>query len=311
MAEERGLNNTWLRALNNILVLRTETDPQAARALVDAGMALARRMGDERWVAGLVVQVVYIYWRSGGWESALQQVDRILAETSDTRSRINLVASAAMLRASPGASIDPAIDELKAIAAETNFRRSEMTIIDTEGWKALSEGRLGEVATAWARVAEDAPTVSFFNAQWMAHMAIWSNDPDAVERWAALHWEYVPHGGAAEIDHLSLQAAIRGLRGDRTGAAATYREALGRYGGLGLEIDLGFTAIDMCYILGPTDPLTLEAISVGRSAFQANRARTFLDLLEAAVASGPHTVSRADDPRSSDRAAKKAGVPAP
>ena len=45
------------------------------------------------------------------------------------------------------------------------------------------------------------------------------------------------------------------------------------------------------YVLGPTDPLTIEAAAIGRAAFAANGARSYLDQLEIALANGPHNVA--------------------
>ena len=48
-------------------------------------------------------------------------------------------------------------------------------------------------------------------------------------------------------------------------AASGYRDAMRRYRELKLDLDLGLMAIDMVYVLGPDDSLTMEAVAAARS----------------------------------------------
>jgi hypothetical protein len=137
-------------------------------------------------------------------------------------------------------------------------------------------------------------------------MAIWTNDVEGLERWIQLYWDNVIHGGASEGDHFAFEAGLFGLRGDRNGATQRYREAIKRYRELRLELDEAQLAIDMVYVLGPNDPLTIEEVARARTAFAANRARTYLDQLDAAIEHGAHVAGGA--PALAARAAREPAV---
>jgi hypothetical protein len=140
----------------------------------------------------------------------------------------------------------------------------------------------------------------------LARLAIWNGDVEAADRWQSLHWEWMPHGGAAEVDHLALITAVQGLRGDRAGAVPRYRDMIRRYREFKLDLEIGYLAIDLAYVLGPTEAVTLEAVAIGRAALTANHARLFLDQLEVALAHGAHPVGGREAP--STQAKRSAGV---
>ena len=66
-------------------------------------------------------------------------------------------------------------------------------------------------------------------------------------------------------------------------------------------------AIDMVYVLGPTDPLTAEVVARARATFAANHARAYLDKLEAALGHGAYA---GEGGRTASRAGRASGVPA-
>jgi class 3 adenylate cyclase/predicted ATPase len=306
MAQANGFTSTWFRALNNNLNVIASIDPLAALEAVTAGLAVARRLGDERWVQGLTSQLVFIAIRTGNWDAIALDAERMLANTSDARARQNAVDNVASLRAARGEPIDDLVAELEATHALENSSMSNMFVLDTKAWQQLAAGRLADAARLWEEVAAD-PANASAASQMLARMAIWLNDVDGLERWAEVYWANVIHGGAPEADRQAFDAAIQGLRGDRSGATTRYREAIRRYRELGLELDEAAMAIDMVYVLGPTDPLTVDSVQRARLVFAANRARTYLDQLEAALEHGQHAASGAPSPA---RAERMTSVPA-
>jgi class 3 adenylate cyclase/tetratricopeptide (TPR) repeat protein len=306
MAEANGLTSTWFRGINNSLNTSSQIDPFAALATVTAGLVVARRLGDDRWVQGLTSQLVFISIRTGDWDNVVLEAERMLADAKDARSRSNAVNNIASMRAARGEPIDDMIDELKATDALEQSANSRMFVDDATAWRHFAAGQLKEAVDLWVRIADD-PSQAGAAAQMLARTSIWLNDPDAVERWTKLYWDYAVHGGAPEADRLALDAAVRGLRGDRGGATMLYREALRRYRELRLELDEGLMAIDMVYVLGPADPLTVESVARGRTTFATNHARAFLDLLDTALAHGAHAT---DGAVAAERADRKAAVSA-
>jgi hypothetical protein len=308
IAEAAGRNDIWLRGLNNSVLLTWFLDPVEAKDRTEAGLALARRIGQDRWVKGLWTQLATFYLRTGGWDEGLEELDRVLAETTDARTRENMVLTLATLRASRGENIDEQVRELEATTEVETGVQSKLTLREAYGWQAFVAGRLDAAAAHWSELFETEPSALVTgNAQWVARLAIWKGDIEAADRWQALHWEWVPHGGASELDHLALVAAVQALRGDRSGAVARYRDIIGRYRELKLDVEIGYMAIDMAYVLGSTEAVTLEAVAIGRAALTVNHARLLLDQLEVALAHGAHPAGGRE--ASSPKQSRKAGVP--
>jgi hypothetical protein len=180
-----------------------------------------------------------------------------------------------------------------------------MLYIDGLAWQAFAAGQLEQAVEHWASISTDPANAGPAGAL-LARMSIWLNDADAVERWIGVFWNNVIHGGAPEADHFAFEAGLHGLRGDRNGATMRYREAIRRYRELRLELDEAQLAIDMVYVLGPTDPLTVEEVARARTTFAANHARTYLDQLEIALDRGAHATP---DSPAGVRAPRKASVP--
>ncbi|HEY4270235.1 MAG TPA: hypothetical protein VGM94_18775, partial [Galbitalea sp.] len=308
MSNANGLTAEWFRAINNILNHRMMLDPHAALGMVTEGLAVARRLGDERWTQSLSGQLAFIGVRTGDWDELIADLERQLATATDPRSRSNSVDNLASLRAMQGLPVDDQVRELEATDALDHSYVSKMLALDTVGWGHFGAGRMDEAREAWTKAYELDSTAASNLAPLLARMAIAANDPDTAEHWAQIHWQSVAHGGASEADYIALLAAIRGLRGDRNTAARDFREAIRRYRELRLDIDEALMAIDMVYVLGPSDSLTADVVARARTTFVAIHARAYLDQLEAALAHGAHPGAGAATPARADR---KATVPAP
>jgi tetratricopeptide (TPR) repeat protein len=205
-----------------------------------------------------------------------------------------------------GLPVDDQLRELEATDALDHSYVSRMLALDTAGWGHFGAGRVDEARDAWTKAYELDPTAASNLAPHLARIAIAANDPDTADRWAQIHWQSVAHGGASEADYIALLAAIRGLRGDRVVAAREFREAARRYRELRLDLDEAIMAIDMVYVLGPIDALTVDCVARARTTFAANHGRAYLDRLEAALDHGAHA---AGGPQPAAKAGRKASVP--
>jgi hypothetical protein len=308
MAQVNGLNATWFRAINNAIGFAGAIDPHAATETIVAGLAVARRLGDERWTQGLSGQLSFVGIKTGDWDKVVEDLERTLASTTDPRTRSNSVDNLVTLLGSRGEPIAEHIAELEATDALEQTAFSKILATDGRAWGHFAAGRLDEARDLWAQMIGIDPTISSLVGPYLARLAIWANDAGAADRWQQVHWDAVPHGGAAEVDHIALVASVQGLRGDLGAAARDYREAIRRYGELRLDLDQAVMAIDMVYVLGPTDPLTIDAVARARATFAANHARLYLDQLDAALAHGAHSNTRAV---ASGRVERKATVSAP
>ena len=301
MAQANGLTSTWFRALNNVINVVAQIDPQGSIDAMKAGLAVAQRLGDDRWVQGLTSQLAYVSIRTGDWDNVERETEQMLTTTTDLRSRSNAVDNLASLRAARGEPIDDLIAELEATDALEQSEISKMFVSDVTAWKHFAAGDLEKAKSYWEVLAHDQSNGANATLP-LTHIAIWSGDVESAEKWSEMYWGYMVHGGAPEMDRLAHDAAIRGLRGDRAGAVARYREALRGYRELRLEMEEGILAIDMVYVLGPSDPLVVDAVARARTILTTNHARTYLDQLDAALAHGAHA------PVAGGRAGKGSGV---
>jgi hypothetical protein len=73
LAREYGLTATLLRALNNRSVMEDMFDPRSGMEAVREGLALARRIGDRGWMAGLQVGMGYNAFMFGDWDAAVER----------------------------------------------------------------------------------------------------------------------------------------------------------------------------------------------------------------------------------------------
>jgi hypothetical protein len=89
----------------------------------------------------------------------------------------------------------------------------------------------------------------------------------------------------------TIEAGVAGLRGDRRGAVGRYRDLVGRAAELGNLIDEALLAIDMVYVIGPTEEFVADAITAARASLTRLGARPLLDALETALAHGPHAAA--------------------
>ena len=124
---------------------------------------------------------------------------------------------------------------------------------------------------------------------WIGRMSLWLGDAEALERDIATHWQWVPHGGAAEVDRDVLLAGLAGLRGGRVAAANAYRAAIERWRALRLPLDEALLAIDMAYVLGPSDTLSIETAARARQFFTSLHSKPLVDLLDTAIEHGAYS----------------------
>jgi tetratricopeptide (TPR) repeat protein len=180
MANANGLTSTWFRGVNNTLGWRGAIDPNGAMEMAVAGLAVARRLGDERWTQGLSGQIGYLGIRTGDWDNVVLDLERALATTIDPRTRANPVDNLASIRAARGESVDEQVKELKATYELDPTVSSKVLMLDAIGWQHFGAGRLDEARDTWTNVLELDPSSANGLAQFLARVAIRLNDAEAA-----------------------------------------------------------------------------------------------------------------------------------
>jgi hypothetical protein len=163
---------------------------------------------------------------------------------------------------------------------------NKVFLYETEGWVALAESRLEEARDRWTQMVEMDPTGAATIHAWLCRLALWLGDLDAAVDRLDRYWTAMAHADVVYVVRQELQAGIAALRGDRQSAVNGFREAIEGFRAFRLPIDEALIGVDMAYLLGMSEPATVEAVGVARATFSGLRSAPLLALLDAAVASG-------------------------
>ena len=286
LAEVNGFTSVALRAHNNSLSNRTELDPRAAFEAATSGLQLARRLGQSGWIHSFAGNLGFVALRTGEWDTGIVELESALADTADSLDRLLLVNNLTNLRAVRGDAIGEGVAELEATAKSTSDLASQTFLAETQGWVALTSGRLSEARDRWREMADLDSSSSGSAYAWTSRVSLWLGDAMGAERDLARFWASVAHGGVVDVVHLGLRAGIAGLLGDRATATGQYRETIRGLREARLPFDEAILAIDMAYVLGHADPLVMDAVGIARATLAGLRSAPLLALLEDAVAMG-------------------------
>jgi class 3 adenylate cyclase/tetratricopeptide (TPR) repeat protein len=309
IGEANGFSNVVMRSINNALSNRTEEDPRAAFDSAAAGLALARRLGQSGWVHALAANYAYVSLRVGEWDTGIAELRAALADTSDALDRLLPLNNLVNFLALRGEPLEEEMTELEAAAALDPSVSHQLYVAECRFWIALSGGRLRAARELLVALAALDRAAGAYVLGLAARHAIWLDDAEGAEADLAGFWAGMGHGGAVWATRVALEAGLAGLRGDRSRAGLGYREALRLIRDLRLPVDEVFLAVDMAYVLGPTDPLTAEVVASARSIVAGLHSKPLMALLDEAVASGPHQRLRASArPGAGDKTAEGNGA---
>ena len=268
MAEARGLVHSQLRALNNLSAGLTNEDLRSADEVNEAGVDLARRLGNRGWLfnflAGKATSAVFI----GDWDEA----DRVFADLKGVDLPLFMAVSfgsgKAFLQALRGdiAAADATLDEIAPLRAAGDDPRIPW-------WKRLDEavvhaiaGRLEEAYEAgFDGAAHGVGDPVQFSAEWATRVALWLGDPARARASLQLHEALSERGRVVSAVRLSLRAGVEALEGRRDAAVAAYREALRAWREMDVPFYVGLTALEFAILVGPNEPEAAAAADEARA----------------------------------------------
>ena len=292
LAREYGLSATLLRALNNRSVAEDTSDPRSGLEAAREGLALARRIGDRGWVAGLQVGVGYSSFLLGDWDAAVEHLSDGLADEPELSYHIQLLANLINIQAWRGEDITDAVAELEVLGKATDDPVLEGTLIDTRAYVAMATGRIAEAADEFRNEARHVTSAQVLTLYLAARPTLWAGDREAAAADLAELDATGIHGSVVECRRDTVRAGLLGLDGRTVEALALYRDVLDRWGSLGLVTDGALTAIDMATLIGPDQPDVVRAAAEARDFFRRVRAKPFLDRLDAAMSATPVAPAR-------------------
>ncbi|MHB8399813.1 MAG: adenylate/guanylate cyclase domain-containing protein [Candidatus Limnocylindrales bacterium] len=283
LAGANGLSRTALRGLNNRLIALTDFDPRAARDAALDGLALARRIGDRKWMLQFLSGSAFGAFLLGEWDEAVGIGQTILAEDPEPADRLLPFYLITLTRAARGEPIVGAADEIARIAGQMTDPQVTWVGIDGPARIASAEGRLAEAASLWRSGAAAYPSVAVWWLWNAARHSIRLGDAAAARGDLTDIDERGSHTPNDEAERLGVRAGLAALNGQTAEAIRLYRDALRAFHDLGVVLSEAQTAIEMATVLDLAIPEVVEAVESAREILERLRARAYLDQLEVAV----------------------------
>jgi class 3 adenylate cyclase/tetratricopeptide (TPR) repeat protein len=291
IAEANGLHTIHIRAINNAVITTSDAHPKATLERILAGMALARRLGHSAFVHSFSGHVGFLSMHTGDFDAAEAVLLAAVEDATDPFDRAVPVNNLVNVRAMRGGEYGELLAELERTAADPDASPTmRWFLLESRGYVAFTEGRLRDAEQFFRETAAADPAAAGMYA-WSGRVAIWLGDPDAAAADSAALWAGLPHEGAVIVMRDTIEAGVAGLRGDRRGAVGRYRDLVGRGAELGAVIDEALLAIDMVYVIGPTEDFVADAITSSRATLTRLGVRPLLDALDTALAHGPHAAA--------------------
>ena len=284
VAQEAGLADAELRAGSVLTSVQALDSPADALALERDAIALAQRVGQRSQEIVITQNASEDARRVGDWDWAVAAVARIDQYDIDVAAHLANRIQAALFAAWRGTldSEEPAA--IRAGLAGIEDRDIESAVDDLDGVRALAEGRFGDAAASWLRVAGVSDLNAPYTLPRAGRAAVLAGDADvarqALDRLAALG----SRGRAIDAERATIRAGLAALAGDRTAALAHYRAAATAYRDLGLAFDEALLGLEAARILGVVDSEVAGWAETARATFERLGAAPLLAALERAAA---------------------------
>ena len=239
--------------------LRHDNDFDAARPLLEAAVARARRRGEDGWLPALLVRLAMVEWAAGNWNDA----DRHLAEAAEgARQQLDdeidswiahLEGALAAARGElEGARVGA--DEALALATRNQDkqlqREAEILIAEIDLWTGQPDAAHGRLQPWRERTILNGP---WFVAWWL--LPLWSSDIEALIALGRLDQaqlvvdDLLQRAGASQSPHaVAIAKRCDGLllaaRGQLANAIDALDLALAEHARQRLPLELGRTLLD-------------------------------------------------------------------
>ncbi len=284
VAQDAGLADAELRASAMLTSVQALDSPGDALALERDAIEVAQRIGQRSQEIVITQNASEDARRVGEWDWAVEAIERIdqydIDVAAHTANRIQL----ALFAAWRGALDADEIDAIKAGLASIEDRDIESAVDDLEGVLAIVDGRFGDAAVSWLRVAGVSDLNAPYTLPRAGRAAVLAGDADlarqALDRLAVLG----SRGRAVDADRATIRAGLDALQGDRAAALAGYRAAVTAYRELGLAFDEALLGIEAARLVGVADAEVAGWVEAARSTFTRLGAAPLVAALDRAAA---------------------------
>jgi len=272
-----------------------ELDTAGAAAGMREGMELARRVGDRRAMERFANNIAFNEFTLGNWDVALNLLREFLSDTQDPGQRAALLENVIVIRAVRGEHLIEEFAELERLAAGESNRLKSFRV-DAEASRALGQGAWASARELFHQYVELDPSNAPITLYWAARMALWNGDTDGARADLAAMDATGFHGRVVENRRATIRAGLAAAEGRTGDALAEYRDVIRIWRELSLGNDEHFTAMDMVFLIGASNPEVQPYAAAAREFFERVGARPFVERLDAAFAETSGDVTAVAEP---------------
>jgi class 3 adenylate cyclase len=261
-ARANGLQTTELRARNNLAWLEVVDDPHRTFEIARDGGAVAARIGMLDWAVQMAELGCLAAIETGDWDWALDTQARFDERPISDAYRLDLAASASIIRALRGLErpLEP-LEALEPVDAETDPQ--DLAAADhARGWAAFLSGDPTSAAAHAQQGAERALGAERLRGlDLVARAHLWTGDLSALRDTVSAIDAMGVKGRWADAVAATLSAGISALEGE-AGAAAGYATAAAAWRELDLPLHLALCLLEWHRFVGAEAATLAEARSV-------------------------------------------------
>ena len=285
VAQEHGMSDDQLRAINNIGNYMTELDVQASTDKYREGLSLARRVGRRDALNSFVGNIGYSTFLSADWDEGMAEMEPVMSgATIEPRDAVLILNNILIIKANRGEDISDGLLEIERLGKDFSGQSWHLFVSDPEANYAMATGDLKKAIAGFEQVGRDDAGLApeyFYRA---THPAFWARDAAEAKRLEAAAIEAGGFGPIIDARRATMRAGLAVLAGQSNEALSWYREAMKGWRSTHAGWDEALTGIDMAELLDSNEPEVAEVIASTRAILERLRAKPYLERLDAAVA---------------------------
>ncbi len=284
LARDLGLDSIVLRALISRGFHLGEIDAQAALEAYKDGLSLARRVGARFMALAFANNIGFTSFLAGDWDGGVTVIGEALDGDLERLDRVALISNYIIILACRGEPVDDLVREMEELQADDTDVGQRSMLADAHGHVAWARGDFDEARAQWLRLGSLAAVYVVPSTYQAAHAALWQRDLATVRADLEAIDATGFHGPIVETRRTTLRAGIAALDGRIGDAHVLYHDAIQGWHDLGQPWDKALTAMDMAFVLDPSDPEVQAACAAAREILVGLGAAPFIAMLDAAVA---------------------------
>ncbi len=280
LAQSVGDGELHLRALNNVAASIGDDDPGHALVITSEALAMARRLGLRgmvNWLTGTVAG--FRYWTGRDWDVAIAELEEAVEDAGNDSDRARLLAHIFGFMIARGEADEAQLEHILSVARSTDDPVYRAGLTSLRGDMQLARGDARSAVAAYRQAALLDP----LDLNWpesLLRAAVWLGDHESARDAVEMIERHPSSGRVATTWRSWGPAMLAALAGQRKQAIVGLKAGNERASEIGIDFDIARVALDALILL-PDEPEVRAMAQAARSTFEATRARTYLDRLDA------------------------------